>query len=175
MGLNFRRRSFFDKIQRLLLRGSSEILSLFPAGACLHFQPLRCPPQRIWYQSSCFADREEEGSSLEVVGKLHVSTLPICNKLLLSRVMPFLTKVLDKGKDNGVTFEVMLSVFGPALIRPHPRITITAAEEKERLQKLAMIFQFFLRESGKIFAVRNTSILTHSFLDTRNPTYLVGN
>jgi hypothetical protein len=86
--------------------------------------------------------------------KFFIYNLPQVNKAVLSRLMEFLKNLMKHSADTGLTYEFIAKSFGPCLLRPHPKLVISQAEEKNSNQAaFERIIKEFIENQELLFVV----------------------
>ncbi len=85
--------------------------------------------------------------------KFLIRQLPFYNKSLLATLMEFLKKANEHSSENGLTMDALVMLFGPALMRPHPKIIITKEEKQKTEESVHSLIKIFLQEHEMLFEV----------------------
>ena len=105
--------------------------------------------------------------------KFFIYNLPQVNKAVLSRLMEFLKNLMKHSSETGLTYEYIAKAFGPSLLRPHPKLVISASEEKTSNQAIFdRIIKEFIENQELLFVVISLSYSYRnidSILDQRSP------
>lgn len=60
---------------------------------------------------------------------------------------------MEKSSLNGMTYDTLGKIFGPFLLRPHPKIHLTEEEANRNTEIISKILRDFIKDSDILFEV----------------------